>query len=72
MDIMHLSVLNDPNLLLKLFLGKLDVYDPDNREKWDWAIFYQKPALWNAHGKMSQELCHFYHCHLVVHLRIQL
>jgi Transposase family tnp2 len=51
MDIMHLSVLNDPDLILKLFLGKLDVYDPDDRENWDWAIFYRKLALWNAHGE---------------------
>ena len=51
MDIMHLSVLNDPDLLLKLFLGKLDVCEPDNRENWDWAVFYRKPALWNAHGE---------------------
>ena len=48
---MHLSVLNDPDLILKLFLGKLDVYDPDDRENWDWAIFYRKLALWNAHGE---------------------
>ena len=51
MDIMHLSVLNDPNLILKLFLGKLDVYDPDDGENWDWAIFYQKLVLWNVHGE---------------------
>ena len=51
MDIMHLSVLNDLDLILKLFLGKLDVYDPDDRENWDWAIFYRKLALWNAHGE---------------------
>jgi hypothetical protein len=34
MDIMHLSVLNDPNLFVKLFTGKLDVYEPDDREDW--------------------------------------
>ena len=51
MDIMHLTVLNDPDLLLKLFLGKLDVYDPDDRENWDWAVFYRNPALWSAHGE---------------------
>jgi hypothetical protein len=49
MDIMHLSVLNDPDLLLKLFTGKLDVCEPDNRDDWDWAVFYWKPALWSAH-----------------------
>jgi len=40
MDIMHLLVLNHPDLFMKLFTGKLDVYEPDNREDWDWAIFY--------------------------------
>jgi hypothetical protein len=51
LDIMHLSVLNDPDLFLKLFTGKLDVYEPDDRADWDWAIFYGKPKLWSAHGK---------------------
>ena len=51
MDIMHLSVLNDPNLFIKLFTGKLDVYEPDNRADWDWAIFYRRPKLWTAHGE---------------------
>ena len=50
MDIMHLSVLNDPDLFMKLFTGKLDVYEPDNRDTWDWAIFYKNTVLWNAHG----------------------
>ena len=51
MDIMHLSVLNDPDLFLKLFTGKLDVYEPDDRAEWDWAIFYRKPKLWSTHGE---------------------
>jgi hypothetical protein len=51
MDIMHLSVLNEPDLFLKLFTGKLDVSEPDDRETWDWAVFLGKPALWNAHGE---------------------
>jgi hypothetical protein len=51
MDIMHLSVLNSPNIFIKLFTGKLDVYEPDDRANWDWAIFYHKPKLWSAHGK---------------------
>ena len=51
MDIMHLSVLNEPDLFLKLFTGKLDVYEPDDRKKWDWAIFYCRPRLWSAHGE---------------------
>jgi hypothetical protein len=31
MDIMHLSVLNNPNLFIKLFTGKLDIYEPNDR-----------------------------------------
>lgn len=50
MDIMHLSVLNDPELFVKLFTGRLDVYDPDDWATWDWAIFYKNTRLWNAHG----------------------
>jgi hypothetical protein len=51
MDIMHLSVLNEPDLFFKLFTGKINIYQPDNRADWDWAIFYPKPALWSAHGE---------------------
>jgi hypothetical protein len=51
MDIMHLSVLNEPDLFMKLFTGKLDVYEPDDRDNWDWAIFYRKPTLWSVHGE---------------------
>ncbi|KAH9002127.1 hypothetical protein EDB86DRAFT_2801244 [Lactarius hatsudake] len=47
---MHLTVLNEPDLFLKLFTGKLDVGDDDDRETWDWAVFYKKTPLWNAHG----------------------
>ena len=51
MDIMHLTMLNDPDLFLKLFTGKLDVYEPDDRSTWDWAIFYRNNDLWKAHGE---------------------
>jgi hypothetical protein len=51
MDIMHLSVLNDPDLFIKLFTGKLNVYKPDERDDWDWAIFYRRLLLWSSHGK---------------------
>jgi hypothetical protein len=30
MDIMHLSALNDPDLFIKLFTGKIDCYEPDD------------------------------------------
>ena len=51
LDIMHLTVLNDPDLLLKLFTGKINAYEPDDKSTWDWAVFYRKNALWNAHGE---------------------
>jgi hypothetical protein len=51
MDIMHLTTLNDPDLLIKLFTGKLNVYEPDDRSTWDWAIFHCNTTLWNVHGK---------------------
>ena len=40
MDIMHLSVLNEPDLFLKLFTGKLDVYEPNDRKNWDWMLCF--------------------------------
>lgn len=51
MDIMHLSVLNNLDLFIKLFTGKLDVYEPDNRASWDWAIFYHQAKLWSTRGE---------------------
>jgi hypothetical protein len=51
MDMMHLSVLNDPDLFVKLFTGKLDCYEPDDKSTWDWAVFYRNSDLWNAHGE---------------------
>ena len=50
-DIMHLTVLNNPDLFLKLFTGRLNVYEPDDRSTWDWAVFYKNDALWKAHGE---------------------
>jgi len=50
MDIVHLTVLNEPDLFLKLFTAKLDVGDDDDREAWDWVVFYQDTPLWNVHG----------------------
>ncbi|KAH8978597.1 hypothetical protein EDB86DRAFT_3090340 [Lactarius hatsudake] len=51
MDIMHLTTLNDPDLFIKLFTGKIDVYEPDDRSTWDWAVFHGNNRLWNAHGE---------------------
>src|SRR6266404_4276510 len=59
MDIMHLSVLNHPDLFIKLFTSKLDVYEPDDRQDWDWAVFYRNNALWEAHGE-TVDLCSSY------------
>ena len=51
MDIMHLTVLNDPDLFLKLFTGRLNVYKPDDKSTWDWAVFYKNDTLWKSHGE---------------------
>jgi hypothetical protein len=51
MDIMHLTVLNDPDLFRKLFTSKINVYEPDNRETWDWAVFNLSETLWRVHGE---------------------
>ena len=51
MDIMHLTVLNDPDLFLKLFTAKINVYESDNKSMWDWAIFYKNNAVWKAYGE---------------------
>ena len=59
MDIMHLSILDDPDLFIKLLTGKLNVYEPDNRAEWDWAIFYCRPKLWSAHGETIPNLVPF-------------
>jgi len=45
MDIMHLTVLNDPDLFLKLFTGKINIYPPDNKATWDWAVFFRNQML---------------------------
>ena len=52
LNIMHLTVLNDPNLFIKLFTGKVNVYKPDGKSTWDWAVFYKNDALWKAHREM--------------------
>jgi hypothetical protein len=49
MDLMHLSVLNDPDLLLGLWQGMIKHYPPDDISTWDWAILKNK-KIWQAHG----------------------
>ena len=56
MDIMHL---NNPDLFIKLLTGKLDVYEPDDRAEWGWAIFYHRPKLWSVHGETAPNLVLF-------------
>ncbi|KAI0282450.1 hypothetical protein BC826DRAFT_921758 [Russula brevipes] len=46
---MHLSVLNDPDLLLGLWRGTLKCYPPDDVSTWDWAVLKDK-KIWKAHG----------------------
>jgi len=49
MDLMHLSVLNDPDLLLGLWRGTIKKYKPDDISTWDWAVL-KNPRVWKAHG----------------------
>jgi hypothetical protein len=51
MDIMNLTVLNDLNLFMKLFIHKMNVYEPDDQSTWDWAIFYKNNAVWKAQSE---------------------
>ncbi|KIL54607.1 hypothetical protein M378DRAFT_92233 [Amanita muscaria Koide BX008] len=46
---MHLSVLNDPDLLLGLWRGTIKKYEPDNISTWDWAVL-KNVKVWKAHG----------------------
>lgn len=48
-DIMHLSALNIPDLLISLWRATLTCEEPDNKDTWDWAIFRDADA-WKAHG----------------------
>jgi hypothetical protein len=49
MDLMHLTALNDPNLLLSLWHGTVKCYPPDTKASWDWNILVGK--IWDTHGK---------------------
>ena len=49
MDLMHLSVLNDPDLLLGLWRGTIKLYQPDDISTWDWCVLKDKKT-WKAHG----------------------
>jgi hypothetical protein len=49
MDLMHLSVLNDPDLFLELWQGTIKHYPPDDVSTWDWAVLKDQKC-WKAHG----------------------
>jgi hypothetical protein len=49
MDLMHLSVLNDPDLLLGLWRGTIKCYPPDDISAWNWVVLKDK-KIWQAHG----------------------
>lgn len=42
MDLMHLSVLNDPDLLLGLWRGTIKCYLPDDISTWNWVVLKDK------------------------------
>jgi hypothetical protein len=58
MDLMHLSILNDPNLLLGLWQGTIKCYPPDDISTWDWAILKDK-KVWQAHGNSIEAVTPF-------------
>ncbi|KAF5379709.1 hypothetical protein D9615_005670 [Tricholomella constricta] len=49
MDLMHLTGLNDPDLLLGLWRGTIKSYSPDSKDTWEWKVLVGK--VWDSHGK---------------------
>ena len=49
-DVMHLICLNLAQLTLDLLRGTMPCDGTDDRNTWDFAIFYNNPALWREHG----------------------
>jgi hypothetical protein len=49
MDLMHLTALNDPDLLLGLWRGTVKCYGTDTKDSWDWKVLVGK--VWETHGK---------------------
>jgi hypothetical protein len=49
MDLMHLTALNDPDLLLGLWRGTVKCYGVDTKDNWDWKVLVGK--VWETHGK---------------------
>ena len=50
LDLMHLVLLNIPNLLLSLWCGTLYHEKSDNKSMWDWAVL--QGDVWKDHGKV--------------------
>lgn len=48
MDLMHLTALNDLDLLLGLWRGTIKCYEPDRKDSWDWKVLVGK--VWETHG----------------------
>jgi len=48
LDSMHWSAINKFDELLSLWRGTINVYDPDTKDSWDWAVL--KGKLFDAHG----------------------
>jgi len=56
-DIMHLAVLNLPNLMLSLWHGTIDCTRPDDRSTWDWAVL--RGDVWQTHGQAVISALHY-------------
>jgi hypothetical protein len=58
MDLMHLSVLNNPDLLLGLWRGTIKHYPPNDMITWDWVVLKDK-KVWQAHGDSIEAVIPF-------------
>jgi hypothetical protein len=50
MDLMHLTDLNDPDLLLGLWRATINSYGNDSPAEWRWAVLTGR--VWELHGEM--------------------
>ncbi|KAL0565973.1 hypothetical protein V5O48_016040 [Marasmius crinis-equi] len=57
LDIMHLADLNDTDLFVSLWQGKIKWYGDDNPSGWEWVVLTSK--MWDLHGE-SITLCTAY------------
>ncbi|OBZ75159.1 hypothetical protein A0H81_04486 [Grifola frondosa] len=56
-DLMHLILLNLPDLFLGLWHGTLYYEKTDNKHTWNWTILIGK--TWQAHGKLVVDATHY-------------